>query len=475
MTDTAEMSNIEAEIGIIGACLYDAPECGEAYDRLRVEHFHDPFNRALWSIICDGKQHNAHAVVEIAAAGGDSTEAKAFIADALESANTRMIPSLVSAVVDAALRRNIADLAKWASAEVVKPGGGENVLSTVERGCAEIARLETAGPMAVPVGLTALANLDAALSGEFRGTDTGLRALDHITGGIKREDVWIIGGRSSMGKSVVGLSLALGIARQKRGVMMFSLEMPTREVQARMTADAAHAVSLAEDNLYYADILRGQIAPDQIERARGFAESLADLPMVVTDAGGLTIDDIRRQGLRQVRAWERAGIQPGVILIDHLGLIRPAKNTGNKTADTSDTVNELKEITKRLCCPIIALAQVNRNPEGRADKRPTMGDLNWSGSIEQIADFVCLLYRQNYYDSRSNEPDEQARAVSNVHDIELLIQKNRSGPTCSTRAWIDVAANALRDVPEDRFSCLQASAAGASPSRYARPARSALH
>ena len=443
---------VESEAAVIGASIWDRRECGEAFDRLTADHFFEPAHAALWNMIRNSGQSDPVILAGKLSDNGPLNQLGGigYLANLVEKASSAALPAHIDAIIDAATRREIDKLGRWARDEASKAGQGEAALSEIERACVDIARHASNAPAAAPVGLTALDNLDGALEGKFRGVEVGVQAIDRVTGGIKSDDVWIIGGRSSMGKSIVGLCLARGIAEQGLGVMMFSLEMPTREVQARLISDIAFQSYAGVRNVRYSDILRGRLEPDQIDSARKAAKQLASLPMTVSDLGGLTIDDIRHQALRQVRAWEKAGIKPGAVLIDHLGLVKPVKNTGNKAADTSETVNELKDIAKRLRCPLIALAQVNRGPEARNDKRPTMGDLNWSGSIEQIADFVCLLYRQSYYDARSSEQDDLTRAEFNKHDIELLIQKNRSGPICTVKAWIDVASNALRDALEDQ-------------------------
>jgi replicative DNA helicase len=235
--------------------------------------------------------------------------------------------------------------------------------------------------------------------------------------------------------------------------MMFSLEMPTKEVQARLIADLAFDPDRAIDdsrgaNVRYGDILKGRADPHQRDRARHAARQLASLPLSVTDEGGLTINDIRAQAQRQFRAWDKAGVQRGAVLIDHIGLVKPHRPSDSKAAETADTVNELKALAKYLKAPIIALCQVNRNTESRNDKRPTLADLNWSGAIEQIADMICLLYRESYYLKRSSNDLEQADGIIKEHDLELLIHKNRSGPICNLEAYVDVACNVVRDKPD---------------------------
>jgi replicative DNA helicase len=201
-------------------------------------------------------------------------------------------------------------------------------------------------------------------------------------------------------------------------------------------------------NVRYGDILKGRGTAWQRDRAKQAAKMLASLPISVNDQGGLTIEDIRSQALRQVRAWEKGGIQPGAILIDHIGLVKAhnRRASDSKAAETADIVNELKGLAKQVRAPVIALVQVNRNTEGRSDKRPTLADLNWSGAIEQIADFICLLYRDSYYLERSSDDEDRTEAIRKRYDLELLIAKNRSGPICTLNAFADVSCNAIRDI-----------------------------
>lgn len=442
--------SLEAEQAVLGAVMYSPADCDDAFERLRPDHFADPFNAQCWASLTSlWRTNKATDPISLCGAMGiEGGEQLIMLAGLVEHANTWALSSHVDLILDRSARRSLQRLIKDASAGLSSDASAEALLGSLERGAAEIAREASTASSAVPVGMTALDNFDAALRGDFRGAETGLACLDKITGGIKEDDVWFFGGRTSMGKSCVGLGVARGIAEQGRGVLMFSLEMPTREVQARLISDIAHHPD-ANRQVRYGDVLNGRVDYEITSRARDAARKLASLPFMVTDVGGLTIEDIRRQALRQVRGWEKAGIKPGAILIDHIGLVQPVRKTDSKAADTSDTVNELKGIAKQLRCPIIALAQVNRGPENRNDKRPTMGDLNWSGAIEQIADFVCLLYRESYYLARSGQEADMDRAFALEHELELLIHKNRSGPICTKKAWVDVACNAVRDRLEE--------------------------
>lgn len=454
--------SIEAEHGVLGAAMYAPQECAEAFERLRPSHFHDDIHGRIWEAVLQatrrGGMPDPVTVDGLIAAepGYQALGGMGFLVQLVDKANTWTLTPYIDAIADRASRRAILGLAKDIEARAQDTGEGDAdaVLAALERGAAEIAREGASRPHAKPVGLGALEMLEAARSGRFVGTPVGLACIDHVTGGIRQDDVWFIGGRTSMGKSVMGLCLARGIAEQGRGVLMFSLEMPEREVQARLIADIAFDLRIPENgeaggNVRYGDVLKGRGNPDQWSRAEKAAKALASLPVMVNDQGGLSIEDIRSQALRQTRAWQKAGIQPGAILIDHIGLVKPAKSRGDsKAAETADVVNELKAIAKQVGAPVIALCQVNRNTESRQDKRPTLADLNWSGAIEQIADFICLLYRDAYYKERSSDEDEQMEARRCQNAIELLVHKNRSGPICKLDAFVSIASNVIRDLPE---------------------------
>jgi replicative DNA helicase len=459
----AALSSIDSEHTLLGAAMLGVASCQEIFERLRPEHFGDPVHARIWAaaLKCVRSGTFADPITIHREMANDPGVAEygglRFLVELADHATTWALPAHADAVQDASTRRHLHTLCR----EIADRAGNamdepaEALLSQLERGASEIARDGSTKPLAAPAGLNALDMLEAAWRGDYTGAPVGIATLDHVTGGIRQDDVWFIGGRTSMGKSVAALNLARGLAEQGRGVMMFSLEMPIREVQARLIADIAYDPERRYDayfeNVRYGDLLKGRGSPEQKDRARFAARKLAALPIVVSDVGGLTIEDIRNQAQRQLRAWEKAGVQSGAILIDHIGLVKAHTQRGDsKAAETADVVNELKAIAKQLRAPIIALCQVNRNTENRNDKRPTLADLNWSGAIEQIADFICLLYRDAYYLERSADADDQARATAVENEMELLIHKNRSGPICNLKVFADVACNVVRDLPGDR-------------------------
>lgn len=438
------LAPIQSEHALLGAAIYDPEHCADVLERVRPEHFYEPYHGRIWKRLQGGAASD-DAILSQAFANDPAFEdfgGSRFFGDLLEKAMLPTVGVHADLVIDAATRRAVHAVATAAAGKATtQTGEGARIISDLERQLADVAR--DTSQTATSLGLDALEALEAAQRGEFRGEPTGIAAIDKVTSGIRKTDVWFIGGRTSMGKSVVGVEMALGIATQGRGVAFYSLEMPKVECQMRAIASLAFMRN-EPDNPRYGDLLKGRHMPhDTLSRARHAARRLAELPIVIDDKGGLSIDDIRSRALRQVRAWEKAGIKPGAIIIDHIGLVSPSRQTDNKAADTAETVNQLKPLAKALQCPVAALVQVNRQTEGRNDKRPTMADLNWSGAIEQIADFVGLLYREAYYLARSPSRDDQDLADRHEHDLEIIIAKNRSGPICNVKAWVDVACNVV--------------------------------
>jgi len=451
------MRALESEHAVIG-CALAFPDRADAADRLRPEHFSEPLHARIWEVIGEfrgaGQCPDPTLIAQrIAGPDLEAVGGLRYLAGMVDQAVLWSLTAHVEAVADRAMRRSIEIIAKDAAARagmIDQPV--IEVLADLEAGAAEIGRQE-ASP-AVPVGMDALEYLNAARDGRYKGTSVGLGCIDRITGGIQPDHVWIVGGRTSMGKSIFSTVVPQAIAEQGKGVLMFSLEMPRREVQARLIASLAYDPQLVPynndgGNVPFADLLRGKGTREQRDRADRAARKLASLPMSVVDRGGLTLDQIINQSRRQVRAWEKAGIQPGAIIIDHLGLVSSRTRRDSKAAEVSDIVDRLKEAAKTIGAPIIAAAQLNRNAESRNDKRPSMADLNWSGSIEQIADFVCLMFREAYYLERSASEQDRRNGFAKKHELELIIPKNRSGPTCTVKANIDVACNAIWDADEN--------------------------
>lgn len=236
------------------------------------------------------------------------------------------------------------------------------------------------------------------------GTPTLLRALDYMLGGLKRGKVYVIAGRPGMGKSALAMQCAEAAAISDRQAVMFSLEMGTSEIASRMLS--------GRTGITVSDMQSGALRDESMRRVMQSADVLSKLPMALCDKA-FSIEEIRRS----VRsAHVRTPL--GLVVVDYLQLVRSAQRFGNREQEVSHISRELKLIAQEFEIPVIAVSQLNRMAEARAEKRPLLSDLRESGSIEQDADVVLLLYRPGYY-----EPQKHSKTA-----CEIIVAKHRGGP-----------------------------------------------
>lgn len=302
----------------------------------------------------------------------------------------------------------------------------------------------------------------AATGGKIGGLTTGLTKLDHQLGGFMPEDFIVLAGRPGMGKSILGCHAAKVAASLRDPVtgakeydpMLFSLEMSGKENAARIIADLDfdESVRRGRTPLHYSRIIKGRLSDEEFERYILLGGVLRDLGVKLFDEGRVTMSKIA--GLARARA--QLSPRKPLVIIDHLQIVLGGKAyRGDRVQELTDITGQCKALAKRLKCPVIALSQLNRGVEQREDKRPNLGDLRESGSIEQDADAVLFLFRPEYYLRKAvkhaeavksrNLADlrEELEAAQNV--LEIDVAKNRSGGTGDVRLFVDVAASAIRD------------------------------
>jgi len=252
-----------------------------------------------------------------------------------------------------------------------------------------------------------------AAKGGITGIPTGLHDLDEMTGGLQRGDLIIVAARPSMGKTafVTGVGLHAAITHQTP-VAIFSLEMSKQQVVQRMLCSEA-LVDLGR-------LLRGRLQDDDFGRLAQAAGHLNTAPVWIDDSGSVSVLEMRAKA-RRLKAD-----QPdlGLIIVDYIQLMHAGSDAENRQQEVSAISRGLKALAKELDVPIIALSQLSRAPEQRADHRPQLSDLRESGSIEQDADLVCFLYRPEYYETR-----EEAQEKGLVGKAELITGQQRNGPT----------------------------------------------
>jgi replicative DNA helicase len=258
----------------------------------------------------------------------------------------------------------------------------------------------------------AMDRIDAQMAsgGGVIGIPSGFHDLDRMTNGFKAADLAIIAGRPSMGKTSFVLNVTLHAAvEQKKPVAIFSLEMSKEQLVERMLCEQAR---IDAQRLH-----RGTLSDVEYERLAGALGPLGDAPIFIDDSP--TLDDLTLR-LKARQARSREGIE--LIVLDYLQLMHGRSSGGdsNRVQEVSAISRALKGIARELSIPVIAISQLSRAPEARPDKRPILSDLRESGSIEQDADIVMFLYRDDYYNREKSEKPGIA---------EVIVAKHRNGPT----------------------------------------------
>ena len=455
-------SNLQAEQALLGALLAN----NKAYERvsefLAPEHFADPIHGKIFAAIarrCEAGQIADPVMLraEFEHSGGrDEVGGTAYLAQLL-AAMVGIINAgdYGRAIHDAWIRRQLIDLGEVMvnrafGAEPELDGsdqieaGEQALFDLATRGGSEGALItfETALTRAIEIAATAHKN-----QGSVSGLDTGLRDLNKKMGGLHPSDLIILAGRPGMGKSGLATKIAFGAAQAllanarvdnpnamaKQTIAIFSLEMSAEQLATRLLAEEAR---VSGDR-----IRRGEISQKDFDNFVKVSREISQLPLMIDDTPALTLSALRTRCRRLKRT---KGL--GLIVIDYLQLMRPAAGTKpeNRVLEISQITQGLKAIAKELAVPVLALSQLSRAVESREDKRPQLSDLRESGTIEQDADVVMFIYRDEYY-MQQKEPkiiafeNEQKfhdahqkwqSDMSNVYNkAELIIGKQRHGPT----------------------------------------------
>ncbi len=244
--------------------------------------------------------------------------------------------------------------------------------------------------------------------GAITGLATGLTDLDKMTSGLQRSDLVIVAGRPSMGKTALVMNMAEHAAiESKRPVLVFSMEMPSDSLAMRMMS------SLGRIDQHH--IRTGKLSDEDWPRVTSAVHMLSEAQLFIDDTPALSPSEMRARSRRLAKEHG----QLGLIVVDYLQLMQvPGYKGDNRTAEISEISRSLKTLAKELEVPVVALSQLNRSLEQRHDKRPVMSDLRESGAIEQDADLICFIYRDEVYNEESND-----KGVA-----ELIIAKQRNGP-----------------------------------------------
>ena len=247
-----------------------------------------------------------------------------------------------------------------------------------------------------------------------QGTTTGFSGIDHVLAGMGNSDLILVGARPGMGKTSFALNIATNVALQtKKNVCIFSLEMSAEQLVTRVISSEAMVDSYS--------LRTGKLDTKQWEDIAAATTRLAGCDILIDDTSGISVTGMKGK-LRRVRNL-------GLVVIDYLQLMQSDRRNDNRVQEVADISRALKIMAKELNVPIICCAQLSRGPESRTDKRPMLSDLRDSGAIEQDADTVIFLYRDEYYDAEKS--DEEGNIA------EVIIAKNRHGSTGTVKVgWI---------------------------------------
>ena len=256
---------------------------------------------------------------------------------------------------------------------------------------------------------------------DLAGLPTGYHDLDKMTTGLQAGDLIVLAARPSMGKTALAINIAEHVAlNEGLPVAVFSMEMGASQLAVRIIGSIGR---IDQQNLR-----TGQLLDNEWSRLTEAIEKLRNIDLHIDDTGGLTISEVRANARRLARQSGKSGL--GLVVVDYLQLMTVSKQMSeeNRATAVGELSRGLKLLAKELNCPVIALSQLSRQVESRGDKRPMMSDLRESGAIEQDADVVMFIYRDDYYNKDSREPGV----------AEIIISKQRNGPTGTVRlAWLN--------------------------------------
>jgi replicative DNA helicase len=470
-------ANVEAEAALLGALMLDNRLVEDVGLKLKPHHFHEELHGRIYDSILKMTDKNMVAnpvtlrpmfeadeamkqvggagyLAGLTGSGATLIAAKDFAQQIYDLALLRALIGVGRDMVESALDTSddVAPLEQIEKAEgelykVAEQGGADGKAKSFAE--ATRAALETA---------------EKALNsgGHLSGLTTGLETLNAKIGGLHNSDLIIVAGRPGMGKSALATNMGFAAARrylrdmeegqspEKSGgapVALFSLEMSADQLATRILAEQS---GISSENLRM-----GKITKQEFRHLARAAAELESLPLYIDDTPGLTIAALRARARRLKR---QKGI--GLVIVDYLQLLQGTGRNGNdnRVNEISEISRGLKTLAKELNVPVIALSQLSRAVEQREDKRPQLSDLRESGSIEQDADIVLFIYREDYYLASSKpddgDPDfaEWQEKMARVYELaEILVAKQRHGATGKVRVRFESRITKFSDRADEGF------------------------
>ena len=418
----------EAEQSVLGAILIDPTVINEVLINIKPDYFYIPQNRKIFEVISKmnamGKTIDFVTVLEAIKEAGvfDDAGGKAYLKNLLE-----IVPSSknINVYINIIRERYYLRSLITASRDIIDVAGEGNVdagllLDSAEQKIYEIRQgREVSGLKLIKDviegetfdRLSKISNPDTRK--DYIGIPTGISMLDRVITGLNKSDLIILGARPGMGKTSFALNIATNVAvKANKTVCFFSLEM-TRDQLAQRVLSGEAAIKSEK-------MRTGDLSPEEWTRLVQAGEHISKAPIYFDETSGITVPEMKAK----VRRLGNVDL----IIIDYLGLMQSATRKENRVQEVSDITRNLKAMAKELNVPVIACAQLSRATEDKGKShKPSLSDLRESGSIEQDADIVLFLYRENYYSSENTDPE----ATYDEHKAECIVAKNRHGETGS--------------------------------------------
>ena len=437
---TVPPNSVEAEVSVLGAMLQDSAAVLRATEHLRPEDFYQPEHKEIFSVMMDlYLQRRPIDLVtlhtELARRGSlEGVGGNAYLMKILNSVPTSAnVKAYIDIVQEKSTMRKLIQACQKISGECfTQQSPLENILSSAEKAIFDIVMNQTDGETLVPLREVLVKTYDqidelSRLHGAIGGVPTGFIDLDNLLTGLHPGELVVVGARPSMGKTSFAMNIA-SHASLKRGksVAVFTLEMPREQIAMRMLCSDAQ-VDMQR-------VRKGTLTDKDWSSLANSVQSMADAPMYIDDTAGITPSQLRSR-------CRRLKMDKGLdlVVVDYLGLMKADGRVESRQLEVSEISRQLKAIALDMKIPIIACAQLSRANKDRVDKRPVLSDLRDSGSIEQDADVVMFLHREEYYNK-----DTEDKNIG-----EVIISKQRSGPLGTVKlAWLSeytTFANLARD------------------------------
>ena len=408
--------NLEAEESVLGSVMLSPDAANIAFEKLHAEDFYKPVNQIVFEAVgalFDGNQPiDAVTVADRLRRTGelDRVGGAGYLATLLDGVPTTSNVAYYAEIVsETASRRRLLRAGSLLGVYAMQTERRiEDVLDAAEAEVFRVAERQVGDGLA-PVGPLLQSTLErieelGARGGDITGLATGFRDLDRRLAGLQPANLVVIAARPSMGKTSLAMNIAQNVAEHDGTVALFTLEMSREEVVQRLLSAMAGVDSHR--------LRTGQLTPDLWNRVVRETSRLYQMPFFVDDSSDLTVTSIRAKCRRLAR---KRGL--ALVIVDYLQLMQGPGSSENRQQEIADISRSLKNLARELRIPVIAVSQLNRALEQRENKRPRLGDLRESGAIEQDADIVMFIYRDDYYNPGSDQPGV----------AEVNIAKHRSG------------------------------------------------